>query len=184
VRSVVWGDGLTGRTRYVLVRSIAVLLVGNALALVVSEGTSSGSSPAAIDGAGGPSAGAQDPSSSTSGSTTTTAAPSSGATSGQGQGAGTTATTTAAPPTTLPATTGNYSYTVTLEPTCARVGELFTLTIRGEPGAAAGVIAVHADGDTHKTMWGKAAGPDGVLVRTWAAPPAPGRDAIRGGNAR
>ena len=67
-----------------------------------------------------------------------------------------------------------YTYEVTLEPACVAVGQDFTLTFHLEPGAAVAGIAIHADGETHETRWGKNAGPDGIAVHTWTAPPAPG----------
>lgn len=174
-----WGDGLTGRTRSFLVAAVVVLLVGNAAALAAYDGATDnapetsaladldayqrsllhgagqgaeqapGGGPALAPGTGvGP--GGKAPSSSNS----------------AGSPASPEGTTT----TTLPP----YTYEVTLEPTCVAAGEDFTVTVKVEPSVAVGVIASHADGQSHSTRWGTTSGPEGTVVHTWQAPPIPG----------
>lgn len=167
---------LTRGAQYWLVRVVAVLLAGNVVALGTVDGPSS--VPAAS-----PTSAPAVPSTDGPSTSTSVAAPATGTTpttppERPRETDDEAATPPSIVPPRLPATTGDYTYVVTLSPTCARVGEPFTLTVRVEPGAAVGMIASHSDGDTHETRWAKAAGEDGVLVRTWLAPPAPGEGVV------
>lgn len=178
VRSVDRGDGLRGRTRSSLLGAIVVLLFANAVALAAHDGDKSSSSTSALTTAP-PTTGAVDSIAAQAlaegrSRTPVSAAPAPASKSQAAQAAGTSPSTTS---TSSPASTpnrGGYTYQVTVEPTCARVGEVMRVTVRVYLTVTVGIIAVFADDDTHNTVYGTWAGEDGVVVHQWVTPPVPG----------
>lgn len=176
VRSVDWGDGLTGQVRSRLVAAIVVLLLGNTVALAAHDGSSGGSSAALGDAASAPTTAAT--------ATAPTTAPTTIAPPTQQKQATTTTTAPRTTPTTTtrpgpPPTLGDgYVYEVTVTPTCARVGEEFTITFKLKPGGGAVLTAVYADGDTHETMHSAIAGESGLVVWKWKVLPVPGEGVV------
>jgi hypothetical protein len=174
------GDGFTKRARTVLIGTVLALLVGNAAALVAYDGA----------GTGGGNPGQAQASDASSPSDAAAAALASKAASSAGKAAKATGSGKASPnrssgssgssttsssvftPTSF---VSQYSYQVELQPTCARVGEEFTITFRMKRYATAGLIAVYADGQTYRTMYAETSKEDGIVVYKWIAPPAPGQ---------
>jgi hypothetical protein len=180
VRNVGWGDGLTKRTRSVLVGVVAFLLVGNLVALASHGGDHT---PMAMEPS---STGlASDATETTAAPTDTTPTTTSGAPAATGRTAPTQATTPTSeeplddevtePPIPRPVEwPWGYEYQVDLAPICARIGEEITITFHLKPNGGAVLIATYADGDTHGTQHAGIAREDGKVTYTWKAPPAPG----------
>lgn len=178
VRIVDWGDGAMGRAPVLLRRAVIVLLLTNVVAFLVhdngsSERATAGPAPTETEGLSEDAKGSALPAASGQPSavspiTTTKASVSHTPTTP------TTATTAAPSAATTGPTPEPYSYQVTVEPTCARVGEEITATIRVGAWHNVGLVASYADGGSHGTMKATTVGEDGVFVLTWRAPPAPG----------
>jgi hypothetical protein len=72
------------------------------------------------------------------------------------------------------ASTGDYVYEVAISAGCVRAGEAFTVTMRLRPGHLGGLIASYADGSPHETKHTGEGGPDGLLTHTAETPSVPG----------
>lgn len=95
----------------------------------------------------------------------------------KGAAATTTTTTTVStgqnpsPPPPLP---GGYDFQITLTPTCAKVGEEFTVTVHLKPMGGVAMMAWYADGDYHETRHAGVSRDGKPVVYKWKAPAAPG----------
>lgn len=187
MRNVGWGDGLTGRSRSFLVTTVVVLLAGNVVALAAHDGSSTPSSTPVPDQAliTGSAPSTAVPSSTVVPSTaapttrpTVTRPPA--ARSAARPASSTTTSTTTTPWSLQPPTTyaWGYVYQVVLEPTCAGIGEEFTITFHLKPGGGAVLIATYADDQNYETKYAGTAGADGRVVYKWKAPPAPGEGTV------
>jgi hypothetical protein len=161
----------SGGIRLVVV-ALLVVVAGDLIGLAVVDG-SKGPTAGALssDSADEPTLGAiADAGGGLATPSTTAAAPS----SRNGTGRSTTTTTSAATTATTMLPDAGWDFPLALEPRCAAVGQLITVTMQLEPGMGGSLVAVYADGDYHGTMHAGQAEPDGRLVYRWPAPPAPG----------
>lgn len=156
---------------------VAFLLTGNLVALATVDdagagGDRRGDGPE-LAAAGGPTSTVAEP--------TTTAPTPPPSPTNRSQGATTTTTAPTTETTMFPQAStlaDGYVYRVDLAPTCAAIGEEFTITFYLKPRGGAILIATYADGNTYETWHAAFADENGVLVHKWRAPPAPGQGTV------
>lgn len=158
---------LTGQWRTVLTTAVVVLLLGNAVALsALEEGESrpGGDLPPAAGDVSVPTVPTLPEVTVPTVVTTTSVA-------AGGKAARATTATTVAPE---PMSGGEYTFVVTVDPLCVRVGAPLTVTLRLKPNQGGVFIASYADGNSYDTMHSGWADADGNLASTKPAPMVPG----------